>query len=97
MIGPDVAVSRLHGRSLDDRQQVALNALTRNVGAVCLLAGHDLVDFVDENDADALGQFDRGRVHFFLIDERLALLLEDDLAGLLGRDDAKRRDPELQQ
>ena len=58
VVGLHVAVSGLHGRAFDDRQQIALHALPRNIGPFAF-AGHDLVDLVDEDDAQVLGQFDR--------------------------------------
>ena len=57
MVGFDRPVLGVDGRPLDDRQQVALDALARDVGpaAGALVAG-DLVDLVDEDDARLLGQ-----------------------------------------
>jgi hypothetical protein len=43
--------------ALDQRQQVALHPLARHVGAGRPLAGRDLVDLVQEDDALVLGQF----------------------------------------
>ena len=45
--------------ALDDRQQVALHALARDVGAAGGLAAGDLVDLVDEDDARLLDAADR--------------------------------------
>jgi hypothetical protein len=47
VVGADRAILGVDGRSLDDRQQVALYALARDVGAVGGLAAGDLVDLVD--------------------------------------------------
>ena len=44
-----------HGAAFDQRQQVALHAFARHVGAVAVLAARDLVDLVDEHDAVLLG------------------------------------------
>ena len=60
VIGLHVAVFRLHRRAFDDRQQVALHALPRDVGPL-RLAGHDLVDLVEKDDPQVLGQLDRRR------------------------------------
>ena len=52
VVGLDRPVLGVDGRPLDDRQQVALHALARDVRAArrALVAG-DLVDLVDEDDA----------------------------------------------
>ena len=75
------AVLRVDRRPFDDRQQIALHAFARNVGAVrCLLAPRDLVDLIEEDDAalfDALDCFAR---HILLIDELLRLLVDDEVA-----------------
>ena len=52
VIGLDGAVLGVDRRALDDRQQVALHALARDVGpAAARLAPGDLVDLVEEDDA----------------------------------------------
>ena len=51
VVGPDHPVLRLDGRPLDERQEVALDPLARDVGAGPLsLAPRDLVDLVEEDD-----------------------------------------------
>ena len=55
VIGLDLPVLRGHGAAFDQRQQVALHAFARHVGADGLLAARDLVDLVDEHDAVLLG------------------------------------------
>ena len=45
-------------RALDQRQQVALHALAADIAAVAALAGADLVDLVEEDDAVVLGRGD---------------------------------------
>ena len=47
-----------------------------------MLAGHDLVDLVDEDDAHVLGQLDGRGVDLLLVDQGVAFLLEEDAAGL---------------
>ena len=81
MIGAHIAVSRLHRRPFDDRQQVPLYPFARDVGAGALaaLAG-DLVDFVDENDAmvfDAIERLVHDVVH---VDQLLQLLVDQNAA-----------------
>ena len=59
VVGLDHAVLGVDGRALDQRQQVALHALARDVGALRLGARRDLVDLVDEDDAVLLGVGER--------------------------------------
>ncbi len=77
VVGADHAVARVDGGALDDRQDVALDALAGDIGAVAGLTAGDFVDLVDEDDAHLLGALD-GRagdlVHvnelvFFFLDE----------------------------
>ena len=88
VVGLHHPVLRLHVGSLDDRQQVALHALARDVGAahLALLAG-DLVDLVEEDDAERLDALERVGGDVLHVDELLELLLEEDaprLADLHG-------------
>ena len=82
VVGLDEAVARLHGRAFDDRQQVALDPLPGDVGAVGVFAGDDLVDLVDEDDPGVLGQRDRLGLHLVLVDQRVDFLLEEDFPRL---------------
>ena len=67
-------VFRLHGRPFHERQEVALHAFARDVGASPrpLLAG-DLVDLVEEDDARLLRAPDGLFGHGGLVGERVAL------------------------
>ncbi len=76
MIGLHIAILRLHGRPFDDRQQVTLHALPRDVLPTRAFDGHDLVDLVEKDDAQVFGQLDRLGVDLLLIDQRFAFLLE---------------------
>ncbi len=82
MIGFDGAVLGVHRAALDQRQQVALHALARYVGAHGLLAARDLVDFIDEDDAVLFGVLDRAQLQFFLIDHFRRFLI-DQAASML--------------
>ena len=77
------AVLRLHVRAFDDRQQVALHAFARHVGAAHLraLAG-DLVDLVEEDDAELLDALERVGGDVLQVDQLLELLLEQDAPRL---------------
>ncbi len=57
VVGPDGTVLGVDGGAFDDRQQVALHSLARDVGpAARALIACDLVDLVDEDDARLLGE-----------------------------------------
>jgi hypothetical protein len=81
VVGLDVAELGLHRGAFDDRQQVALHALARDIRAA-RVAGHHLVDFIDEHDAQVFGKFDRLGVDLLLVDQGVALLFEQNAAGL---------------
>jgi hypothetical protein len=69
MIGFHRAVLGRHRRAFDQRQQIALHALARDVGAPCRLAGADLVDLVEEDDAVVLDLADRLLHDSVLVDQ----------------------------
>ena len=56
-------------RALDQRQQVALHALARHVGAVHLLPARDLVDLVEEDDAVLLDGGERLGLDLVVVEE----------------------------
>src|SRR2546422_689518 len=84
VVGAYVAVARLHGRALDDRQQIALHPFARDIGsrALAALAG-DLVDLVDEDDAVILNAVERLVHHVVHIHELLQLFVDQDAARLV--------------
>ena len=79
-----VPVARLDGRAFHDRQQIALHALPRNIGAA-RFAGNHLVDLVQENDPQVLGQLDRLGIDLLRFQQRIAFLFEEHVAGLRDR------------
>ncbi len=84
VVGLDRTIFGGDGRPLDDRQEVALNALARDVGsatAAAVVAG-DLVDLVDEDDPRLLGERYRGLVNLLGVDQVLGLMGEQDRPGL---------------
>ena len=83
VIGLHHAVLRLHVRAFDDRQQVALHAFARDVGPAHLrpLAG-DLVDLVEEDDAELLDALERVGGDVVQVDQLLELLLEQNATRL---------------
>ena len=68
------------------RQQVALYALTRHIGAHGLLAAGDFVDFVDEYDAVLFGILDRPKLQFLFVDHFRRFLVDQELQRLLDLD-----------
>ena len=84
VIGAHVAVTRLYRRTLDDRQEVALDAFAGHVGAGALaaLAG-DLVDLVDEDDAVVFDAVQRLVHHVVHVDQLLQLFVDQDAARLV--------------
>ena len=64
----------------DDREQVALDALARDVGAVAPLPAGDLVDLVDEDDPRGLRAFDCQAGDLIVVEQPVLLLLQDHLS-----------------
>ena len=83
VIGLDRAVLGVDRAALDQRQQVALHALARHVGAGGLLAAGDLVDFVDEDDAVLLGIFHGAQLQLLFVDHFRGFLVDQQLQRLL--------------
>ena len=83
VVGLHHAVLRLHVRAFDDRQEVALHAFARDVGAAGggALAG-DLVDLVEEDDAQLLDALERVGGDVLDVDELLELLVDEDAPRL---------------
>src|SRR5438874_463592 len=76
-------------RALDDRQQIALHALARHVGAALPAAGAragDLVDLVEEHDARVLGAVHRLDGDLVHVDQLARLLGGEQLDGLRDLD-----------
>ncbi len=91
VIGPDHPVSRVDRRALDDREDVALHALARDVGPLARLATGDLVDLVEKDDSVRLGPLDRDARDLVHVDQLVLLLLDEVLEGLLDRKAAHSR------
>jgi hypothetical protein len=77
VVGADDAVLGGDGGALDQRQQVALHALARNIGPLRLLAAGDLVDFVQEHDAVLLRIGQRLGLEVIVIDHARRLLVSE--------------------
>ena len=83
MIGLHRTVLGVDRAALDQRQEVALHALARHVGARGLLAAGDLVDLVDEHDAVLLGVLDGADLELLLVDHLRGFLVHQQLQRLL--------------
>ena len=79
----DGPVLGIHRATFHQRQQVALHALARHVGAGRFLAPRDLVDFVDEHDAVLLGVVHCARLEFVFIDHFRRFLIDQELQCFL--------------
>src|SRR6266481_858500 len=78
VVRPDHAVLRGHRRALDDRQEVALDPLPRDVGPVGAFPARDLVELVEEDYAGVLHPAN-GLAHRFVhVDQLLRLLLGEE-------------------
>ena len=90
VVGAHHPVLGRHGGALDQRQEVALHALARDVGSLHFLAARDLVDLVEEHDAVLLDVGERPRLDLvvgqelgrFLVGEHLQRLGDTHLGDL---------------
>ena len=82
VVGLHHAVAGRDRGALDQRQQVALHALARDVGAADIAAARDLVDLVEEHDAVLLGVGERARLQLVVVDQPACLLLGQQLGRL---------------
>jgi hypothetical protein len=85
VVGTDHAVLGGDRRAFHQRQQVALHALARDVGALHLAAAGDLVDLVDEDDAVLLDRAHRLEADLLLVHQPRGLLLGDEAQRLADR------------
>ena len=83
--GDEQDVIRLHRpvfgrdrRAFDQRQQVALHAFAGNAGAHAAVAGGDLVDLVEEDDAVILGRLERLAHDLVLVEQLVGLVVDQD-------------------
>jgi hypothetical protein len=103
VVGLDHAVLGVDGRAFDQRQQIALHALARDLGAARIGTRGHLVDLVDEDDAVLLGIRERRGLDFVVVDElggfffdqQLVRVGDAELANLLLRT-ARAREQALQ-
>ena len=84
MVGAHHAVFRADGAAFDQRQQIALHAFPRHVGAVRLRPPRNLVDLIDEHDAVFLDCTHGLQLHVLLIDELAGFVLRKLLQRILN-------------
>ena len=82
VVGLHRAVLGRDGGALDQRQQVALHALARHVGADAALARGDLVDLVEEDDAVLLDRLDRFLHQLVAVEQLVGFLVDQELVAI---------------
>src|ERR1700728_1154924 len=86
MVGLHRAVLGGHRGAFDQRQQIALHALARHVGADPALAHADLVDLVEKHDAVVLDRPDRFLRQLIGVEQLVGFLVDEDVVGILHGD-----------
>ena len=71
-----------HGGPLYDGEDVSLDPLPRDIGAVSRFTARDLVDLIDEDDPRLFHPLDRLPDHGIHVDELLGLFLGQEAQGL---------------
>src|SRR5579885_1281169 len=89
MVGLDRPVFGADGGTLDQGQEIALHALTGDVGADPLGARADLVDLIDEHDAVVLDALDRFLNDRVVVDQLVALFAHENVKGVAHGDAAR--------
>ena len=82
VVGLDHTIAGVDGRTLHQRQQVALHALAGNVSALHAAAHGDLVDLVQEDDAILLDIGQRGELDVLIVDQLAGFLVHQQLHGV---------------
>jgi hypothetical protein len=77
------------GGALDQRQQIALHTLARDVGTGTAFAAADLVDLVEEHDAVVLDRLDGFLQHLVAVEQLVGFLGNEDLVGFRDRDPSR--------
>src|SRR5258705_13066409 len=89
MVGLHWPVFGADGGALDERQEIALNALAAHIGADALGAGADLVDLVEKDDAVILDVLDRLLHDHVVVDELVGFLAEQNVEAVAHGDAAR--------
>src|ERR1700719_3947501 len=74
------------GGAFDQRQEIALHALARYVGAEAAFARADLVDLVEEHDAVVLDHLDRFLGELIGIEQLVGFLVDQNVVGFVHGD-----------
>ena len=82
VVGLYRAMLRRDGRSLDQRQQVALHAFAAHIAALLFRARTDLVHLVEKDDAVLFDRLDRLARQLFLVEQLVALLRDQNLVAV---------------
>src|SRR6267142_397491 len=83
MVRSNHTVAGVDGRAFDDRQNVALHAFARDIGAVAGFAAGNLVDLVDKNNSHLLGAL-HGHPRDLIHVEQFVLLFLDQILKRVG-------------
>ena len=81
VVGLDRAVACLDSAAFDDRKQIALYALAGDIRPVRLTGSGELVELIKEDDPAVFGTAKCHLGDLLTVDQFLALLVEDELAG----------------
>ena len=84
MLRREESVARADRRAFNNRQEVALDAHSRNVGLFCLGADN-LVDLVNKDDAQILGKLHSAFTNLILVKEFVEFVVKEDPARLRDR------------
>ena len=78
-----LAIACLDRGPFDDGEEIALDALARNVGALRIVRTTDFVEFVEKDDAARFGLLDRFLMDGVLVHEGFGFLLDEMASGFL--------------
>ena len=85
MVGLHAAVLGGDRGAFDQRQEIALHAFARHVGADAAVARANLVDLVEEDDAVVLDDLDRFLRELVGIEELVGFLVDQNFVGIRAR------------
>jgi len=88
VVGFDRPVAGVDCRAFDQRQQVALHTLARDVAADVLACG-DFVNFIQKDDAVLFDVVDGNRAQVVFVDALGGLFFDDELEGFLDLEFAR--------
>src|SRR5213593_3874400 len=84
MISSYHAITTVHCRAFDNRQDVALHSFARNVRPVSRFSTGDFVDLIEENDARVLDPLDCSARNLIHVNESLFLFLHHVFDGFIN-------------